>query len=257
MNDDIAVFTQKRMIRKRIRALFTLGMVAVILILGGYFAATRFFVVRNVEIQETDLYTPEDLAHTVALKEGISLFSVSKREICRSIEEKYSYLVDVTVKFKLPNTVQITFSEDFGDLVLKMGDEYYTLDRQLRVLAKEKELLSIPRIQLITQDVSTCFVGRKLTFFDSSTEKMLGDLLLALEKSEMIDRVVSVDIKDKFDLKLWYENRFEITLGDGNDLKHKMLMIREVVADLAENATGSIDVSDPNNAYVKLGEPIL
>jgi len=63
-----------------------------------------------------------------------------------------------------------------------------------------------------------------------------------------------VDLDDKFNLRISYLGRFEILLGDREDLKYKFAMVREVIKELGEGTAGSIDISDPNTAYVKLSE---
>ena len=77
-----------------------------------------------------------------------------------------------------------------------------------------------------------------------------------MENTGIMENVQSIDIRDKFNIRIRYLDRFDLLVGDENNMKHKFLMVKEVVLDLNESDTGSIDIADPDTAYVKIGEKI-
>ena len=256
MGDELSVFAKKRKRKKLIRSIALSIVILALVGTGAYFALTKYLVVETVNVRETSLYSAEALLEAVSPKKGTALVAVSKKDICRKLEENFPYLVEAQVEFDLPNTVNISFTEDFGELELVIGQEAFCIDKDLNVLAKEKVGSDIPRIRLYSGDVSRCIVGEKLTFFEEDAKTRLKTILSAMENTDIMGNVQSIDIRDKFNIRIRYLDRFDLLVGDENNMKHKFLMVKEVVLDLNENDTGTIDIADPDTAYVKIGEKI-
>ena len=253
MTDEaLAAYAKKKKQRVLLRGILIAVLALAVLGTAGYFVLTRYLVAREVMVQGTDLYPKDKILEACAIPENAPLISLSKKEISRRVEESFPYLVDVAVEFTLPDTVNVTFREEFGRLALNLGAELFSVDEDLNVLAKESPDSAIPRIRLYTRDVSRCIVGEKLRFFEDSVGTGVLDVIGALRDAGMLDQVSVIDVCDKFNLKIRYLDRFELLIGEDSDLKYKFAMVKEVVKDLAPDETGRIDVSDPNAAYVKL-----
>ncbi len=254
MGDELSVFAK---IKKRKRMIRTVALFTLILALLGvasYFALTKYLVVAEVALQDTNLYPKEAMLELLAPEEGTPLIKVSKNKICRALEEGFPYLVEAKVEFDLPGKINISFTEDFGELALVLGQEQFCIDKDLNVLAKERLGSDIPRIRLVSGDVSRCIVGEKLGFFEEEAENRLKTILSAMENTDLMGQVQQIDMRDKFNIQIRYLDRFNLLVGDESSLKHKLMMVKEVVLDLQETDTGTIDIADPDTAYVKLGE---
>jgi cell division protein FtsQ len=256
MAEELSAFAKKRKAKKIRRTIFLVVLLLALLGTCAYFALENYFVVKKVAAQKTDIYPQEQIFEVCNIKKGTPLYKLKSRAICRAVEEEFPYLENVKLKFKLPDQVQITFTEDFGEISVQIGNEVFAIDRDLNVLAKETGDSGISRIRLISGDIKTCFVGGKITFIDEDTAEILSDWIQLLEKKKMLSDVNEIDVSDQFNLKMNYLNRFEILLGDQEDMELKHNMILGVIEDLAPEAAGKIDISNPNNAYVKLNDPI-
>lgn len=256
MSGEISAYSKSRKGKALRRTILISVLLIALLGSASYFVLTKYLVVQDVMIQGTQLYSKKELLSACKIEKGTPLISLSKKEICRSVEESFPYLIDVQVEYDLPGTVNITFQEEFGKLALKLGTELFSVDLDLNVLAKEKPDSQIPRIDLLTEDVLRCVVGEKLSFFDEDFSKQLSDLVSGLKKVEMLDQITTIDICDKFNIKIGYLDRFEILIGEMSDLNQKLNMVKEVIKDLGDGESGRIDISDPDNAYVKLGGQI-
>lgn len=256
MSEEVKGYAKQKKKNAILRTVLIVVCAVLILGIGLYFVLTRFFVVRQVVVQGTDLYPKEAILSVCNVSEGTPLVSLSKKKICRAVEENFPYLVQVSVEYDLPDTVNVTFREEFGELAISLGAELFSIDDDLRVLAKERADSTLERIRLITEDVSRCVVGEKLTFFDESLGKGIREIMKELSAANMLDRVSAIDVRDKFNIKLRYMDRFEILIGEDTDLKYKFAMVKEVIRDLGEGESGRIDISDPNTAYVKLSGQI-
>lgn len=252
MSEELSAYAQKRKRKKIVRILLIAVLILALLGIAAYFAFTKFFVCHGVSVQETSLYPAEEIQKLCHVEDGTPLILVSKNDISTAVEENFPYLVDVQVEFDLPDRIIVTFTEDFGEFALQMGEEIFSVDCELNVLAKEKLDTPIPRIRLESDGVLRCVVGEKLVFFDSAAESGLLSIIAALKEAELFDKVQMINVNDKFDLRLKLMNRFEILLGEVSDVGLKLSMVKEVIRDLGAEETGRIDISDPNNAYVKL-----
>ncbi len=252
MSEELSAYQKKRKQKKIARNGFLAVLILALMSTAAYFIFTRYLVVKEVVIQETTLYSQEEMLDVCAVEKQTPLIALSKKEICRAVEENFPYLVNVKVEFDLPGKVLVGFREDFGMMALQLGTELFSLDRELNVLAKEPHDSTIPRISLLTEDVSRCVVGEKLSFFDPAVATAISDLITALEKKEMLSDVNVFDLRDKLNIKVHYQSRFELLMGENSDLGYKFAMVQEVIKDLGAEERGRIDITDPNTAYVKL-----
>lgn len=252
MTEGLSAFAKKRKSKKIRRYVFLGILVSLLLGVSLYFALENYFVVRKVSVEKSDIYQTADIVKTANIKKKTPLYRLNTKKIASKIEKKFPYVYDVKVTYKLPTGVQISFREEYGEMALSLGNDVYAIDRDLRVLAKEGSDTTIPRIYLECVDVKRCIVGETLSFVNEGVGPSLLDLVEALEDEKMLSAITAIDVSDKFNLKMNYQGRFVILLGDREDMKLKLKMIREVVKDLGEKTSGRIDISDPNNAYVKL-----
>ena len=96
-----------------------------------------------------------------------------------------------------------------------------------------------------------------MTFSDEGLQAMIPEIIGAVEEQGMRENVQSLDLRDKFNVKLRYLDRFDVTLGENENLAYKLQMLKKVVeeldADPARSAegpvTGTIDLTDANTAY--------
>jgi len=123
-------------------------------------------------------------------------------------------------------------------------------------LAKEDGKSGIERIEIVSGDVKKCIVGEELSFIDEDTAPILRSLVKQLKEKKMLDSIGSIDVTSQFDIRLDYEGRFVLALGDHQDFPLKLAMIQKILDDLGTDASGQIDISDCDQAYVKVNDPV-
>ena len=257
MNQELSAFAKKRKSKKIQRFLFLAILLIALLGTCGYFVLEKFFVVKEISVQKSDIYKTEDISACVNVKKGTALYKIDKQKISEKVEAKFAYLEDVKIAFKLPDKVQITFREEYGNFAVPLGVELFALDDNMQVLAKETGDSGIKRIQIVSGDVKSCFVGESISFIDEDTAPILRSLVKALKEKKMIDLVSRIDVTNQFDIRVYFDERFELILGDHQDFALKLAMVQEILKDLGSEASGIIDISDSDQAYVKLNDPIV
>lgn len=256
MSEDLSAFAKKRKTKKIRRFVFLAILLAVLL--GGalYFSLENYFVVKDVLVQKSTIYETSDILSVLKIKKNTPLYKVEGKKLARKVEENFPYLINAKLKAKLPDKIKLTYEERFGEFGIQMGVELFAVDQSLMVLAKESRDTGIKRINLIAGDVDRCFVGETLTFLDTDTHTIILSMVEALKEEEMFSQITEIDVSDNFNISVRYEDRLDILLGDREEFKQKFAMVREVIKDLEEGSTGRIDMADPDNAYVKLDNPV-
>lgn len=256
MNQELSAFAKKRRSKKIRRILFLAILLIALLGVSGYFVMEKFFVVKQVSVQKSDIYKTEDVSACANVKKGVALYKIDRQKIIEKVQEKFPYLEDVKVSYKLPDKVQISFREEYGNFSVSLGVELFALDDDMHVLAKETGSSGIKRIKIVSGDVKSCFVGESISFIDEDTAPILRSLVKALKDKKMLNSVSRIDVTNQFDIRVDYDGRFEFALGDHQDFPLKLAMIQKILADLGNDASGVIDISDSDQAYVKVNDPI-
>lgn len=256
MSQELSAFAKNRK-KKKIRRFILLAILVVALLgTATYFVMEKYFVVKEISVMKSDIYKTSDISKCAAIKSGTPLHKIDKDKIIERIETEFVYLEDVEVSFNLPNQVQISFREEYGKFSVALGVELFAIDDGLNVLAKEDENSGIDRIVITTGDVKRCVVGESISFIDEDTAPILLELIETLNQKAMLSSVESIDVSDQFDIHLDYKGKFDIAMGDHQDISLKLAMVQKILDDLGSEASGSIDISDSDQAYVKLNEPI-
>ncbi|MBE6712866.1 MAG: FtsQ-type POTRA domain-containing protein [Ruminococcaceae bacterium] len=258
MSEDLSAFAKKRRTKKVIRFLFLGVLLTLLLGTATYFLLENFFVVKEVSVMKSEIYKSADIADCAKIKKGTPLHKVDGEAIAKRIENKFPYLEDVEVSADLPQKIKIKFREEYGKFSIALGVELFAIDDNLQILAKEDGRSGIERIKVTSGDVKRCVVGEKVEFIDKDTAPILLNLIKVLNENGMIKQIRSIDVSNQFDIHLDYAGRFDVAMGDHQDMSLKLAMVQEILKDkdLASDATGSIDIFDSDQAYLKLNDPV-
>lgn len=243
--------------RRRMVFYVLLFLVVVIAFLTvGFF---RFFRVAEIRITGFESYTEAQIREQIAIEEGDNLFSFEPAEIEETLRKTLPFLGDVKVSRKWPSTVIVEVKERRVDLLMKVGEDGYLLSGDLRVLGKVGGGEIVPGVtQLTAGAVIRCLVGETVSFRESRMGKDFTELYSCIERYNMGKKIVSIDMASRFDIYLNYDNRFTIYLADVSNVDLKLRFLAEILLRLGDNDHGTIDLSDPREAAVRLTEtPVL
>ena len=76
-----------------------------------------------------------------------------------------------------------------------------------------------------------------------SKVEAVTEILRALESNNLMGEIREVDVTYLFNITLWYEDRFEVRLGDPVDLSYKVNYMAQAVEQLADYQIGVLDVT--------------
>ena len=236
---------------------FTIFFIAVIVLLFAVIAFGKLFYIKQVKVSGISAavpYSNEDVIEFLNLGEKTNLITFDSDKAMRSLSYEFPYIEKIEIKKDFPSTLEIIITEDKGTLFLELGEDTFVLSSGGKVL----EITADPfydgktRTELIAEGVKRCVCGESLVFAKNETFEILVSITTQLEKYSLTEKITKLDIRDKFDVRLMYDNRFEIKFGTFENAENIDKLFSEMIKNkIWEDSTGVIDISDGTKALVK------
>ena len=243
---------KKRKERRRvILRIVYIVILLVLLAVGAYFLATRYFVIREIKVSPSEYYTEQEIIETSDLEIGKSIFTCNTSSIEENICLYHPYISKAEVKRKYPTTIEIIVEEQDGAMYVPLLNDGYALNPEMKVLGRIKD--SDNKIEVRTNGVKRCMVGEQVTFRHDRDRLLAEELYSALNASGLSDKTVYIDVSDRFDITLNYDNRFDVYIGDEDGIAHKIKILEKVVADFPLDS-GKITVNNNDRAVISLND---
>ncbi len=245
--------TQLRHEKKRTRR--TVFYVFLFLFISLVFLAvcvSVFLNVKTVNINGLSRYTYDEVRAIVPIEDGVNIYSFDAEEVETAILEAFPYINQVEVSRDLPTAIEITVVEEMAYFAADVGGETYIMSPELKVLEKTEVSEESNLTVLSLNSVRRCLVGDIVEFVDSRTLNAVTSLYDNFANNYIEDKIVSVDVRSRFDIYINYDNRFKVYLGDIDNIDIKVRFLVGIIAELDSNAKGTIDVSNHQEAAVAL-----
>lgn len=259
------VYTQPVPFRTR-KFLLKMGIVlsvviSVLLVMG------IFFEVKHVEVSGVDKYSVADIQEASGLRGGENLVTISGAQISGKIIAELPYVKQVRVGIKLPSTVQIDIEELAVTYAVQAADENWWL---ISAEGKVVDTVSFADVQAHTQilgvrlaaptvgqsavaeEISEDATGETVegetvpvTVKGSERLSLVVSILKDMEACGILGEMKSVDVSNIGHIELWYGDRFQIDLGDENNLTFKIKSAKAAIdsPEMGKYTAGKLDAS--------------
>lgn len=241
--------------------LATIFAVALALFLG----CTVFFRVKNVEVTGTKRYNAMSIREASGIEEGESLLAFGKTKAAGKIMENLRYVKSVRIGITLPDTVNIYIEElDVVYGVQDVNGSWWLISCDGRVVERTTE----PKVQETTVlkgfRLSDPEVGKNAVAQepertdDADTPVLITDrermeaalsVITQLERNEILGKAASVDVTDPSNIELWYQDDYQVLLGDPDRMDEKIVMMNRVIRQHEKEGgyqSGVLDISLTN-----------
>lgn len=246
---------QRRQEKKRARrtAFYVFLFLAVSLVFLAVCVAV-FLNVETVCINGLERYSYDEVIQYVPITVGENIYSFDADEIEANILQSLPYVGEVSIKRDLPTTVVIEIMEKKPYYAAELAGDTYLLSSDLRVLEKlpDTDAASTGLATLTLTSVRKCIVGNQLEFVDERTTDALIELYSCFEDNYIETKIKGVDVRSRFDIYIDYDKRFNVYLGDTDNIDIKIRFLVGVIDELGEGTKGEIDISDHREAAVAL-----
>lgn len=256
------VYTQAKPFNRK-RFLLRLATVAAV-VLALLFGLSIFFQVDydKIEVSGAEKYSAATVVESSGITDGENLITLSKARVGSNILATLPYVNTVRVGIRLPDTVVIQIEElEVAYAAQDQNGSWWLLNTQGRVVdtckaADAEDYTQILGVQLAAPAVGADAVAYEplpepdesgatipVTVYASERLQAAISIIGYLEEVELIGTVSSVDVSKLGDIELWYGTRFQMLLGDTNNLHKKVDALAQTVKQLDEYDTGVLDAS--------------
>ena len=284
LRDSDVVYTPPKPF-KRGRFLLHLATVTAI-VLAVILGMSIFFKVESVKVSGCNTYTAWEVSEAAGIEKGSNLLTLSRAQISGSIISKLPYVDTVRVGIFLPYTVNIEITEldvvyaaedaegnwwlmtDEGRIVdqtngISAKDYTQVLGVRLespvigqQAVAKEAETTTIPVLDPDGEtgegeestEPTTLAASSTITVGVTGAERLrtLLTVLQQLSTTSISGKIDSVDVSSLNSIELWYDERFQINLGDTGQLEYKIAALKATIEQMESYESGHLDLSFKN-----------
>lgn len=243
---------KKRKANRRVVAVLLAALLAVV---GIALSLTVFFKVNAVLVEgDLTVHTEEEIRALAGIKIGGNLFRFNARAKEKAIWSTLPYIESVKITRKLPGTVVIKVKEIKYLFSVPTGTGYAVVSDKLKIL----DITSNPPehlIELTGVEAVDPVKGETLTAKNVETSTFFMTLAQTLDAYDLLSKVTAIDVTDKLNYRLIYDNRLDCMIGTANHLDYKMNMLAEVVSNkLKLTDTGFLDLATAGKATFKPGD---
>lgn len=235
-------------------AAFLLRLATVVaVVVAVVFGVSIFFRVQNVNVSGADKYSAWEIMEASGIKEGDNLLSLPNARISGRITAALPYIGSVRVSIQLPDTVNIEVTElevvyavqDTIDRWWLMTSNGKLVERILGDPAKGIALIQGVRLKdpQLNEPAVAADNDEDTVTRGSDRLTVALTILRYLEDNSIIGNVDSVNVEDLGALTVWYDNQYQVNLGDTSRLEYKIRCMYTAIHQLENYRTGVLDIS--------------
>ena len=242
--------------RKVKRIIMSFILLVLVACLGVVLSLTVFFKIGKIEVTGDTAYSKTLVASKCGVSLGDNLFRVNADSVNKSLVSALPYVESAAVKRKMPGTliIDITAASETAAIAAQKG--FILLGSNGRVLDSDANMLkeSVPLIEGVT--VTQSADGEILKLNDEKKQEALLSLLDAVDKSG-IKLLTDIKITDISNIKLIYDGRITIKVGDTGDIVNKLKRAAAAIEkedEMSLTTIGVLNVKTAPNSYFSPGE---
>ena len=247
---------RKNIIRAIAVGVIALAVVAVIV----YLFLTKLFIVETVIVDGTDTYSYLEICETADIKIGSVIFFVNENSINSALTAKFPYIKRAEINKQYPSVVNIVIIEEQPRYYVEYDGEYFVITDEMKVLEKytdkDRMLARFKNIKPVyIPELYKAIVSDELQFMSDRDTRHVREVIKTLSEWDEFDKVTSLDMTNRFDIRIEYDSRITIRLGSKSDLATKLRFVRGILSVYSDSAYGTIIADDPDEAVARITDP--
>lgn len=233
--------TQRRKKNKRKKLIVRSVIFFLFFVIGVILVLTMFFNISEITISGDAVYPAEDVVNSSGVTIGDNLIFISKDEINEKISTELPYVDSVKIKRHLPTGLELIITKTEAKYAI-IQDGYYTLlNKNGKVLESGLEFIGENITLLNMGEITSADIGTDIV---PANEKVFDKLVLVSNACEEcgLDNITSIDLSDIYNIKLVYQGRITLELGETDkDNTYKKLALGK----------SAIETQNEENEYYK------
>ena len=222
---------QRRKKNKRKKLIFRAVLCFVFLCIGIIFALTMFFNISEITVTGDTVYSSEDIIEKSGVVIGDNLIFTSKKKINEQVSTQLPYVGSVKVKRRLPTQLELIVTKTDAVYAVVIDGYYTLLDANGKVLEKELEYVAENIILLNIGEIASADLGKTVCCTSDEYLEKLISVRNACDECGIED-ITAIDLSDIYDIKLTYQGRIILELGETTkDNLYKKLSLGKAAID--------------------------
>lgn len=268
------VYTQPRVFNRN-KLLLQLGTILAV-VLAMILGLSIFFRVKTIEVSGAEIYSPWTIRESSGIQEGDYLLLFSKAKAAARIRAENPYVERIRFGIKLPDTVIIDIEElEVVYAVAAQNGTTWLITSEGRVVEQCEAAAADNYTWVRGVTLSTPTKGDQAYPYEAPPEPVATQpedettdpsgvptapppvtvtardqlnaalkILRALEAHDIIGQAAEVDVSNINDIRLVYGTKYQVKLGDMNNMDHKIASMLAAIEDpRMKNSMGILDVS--------------
>lgn len=244
---------QRRKKNKRKKLIIRAVLCFIFLLAGIIFALTMFFNISEITVTGDAVYSTEDVIEQSGVQIGDNLIFVSKKKINEQITTELPYVGSVKIKRHLPTSLELIITKTDAVYAVVLDGYYALLNEEGKVLEKDLEYVGENIILLNLGEIESAEVGSKITPKGENHLEKLISIRTTYEDCGL-NGITAIDLSDLYDIKLTYQGRITLELGETNkeNLSKKLALGKAAIETQDEENElyrGTINLSVDGKGY--------
>ena len=205
------------------------------------------FSIRSVTVRGNEHYADEDILGVSGLHEGKSVLTLNKAKVRSRLVDAFAYIQDVSIEQ----------GDSFRDIVLTVTEQAVFAathhEGEWLLIGEDGRLLETRPVK---SDDPERYLHLKLASIEKKVK--LGDKVILDRDQKTIDRILAafakqgltditeIDIANRNDIRVHWNNRLEIRLGNNTNLEHEIAVVAVTIPKIDDkhgaDATGVLDL---------------
>ena len=225
-------------------------------------AVLGFMPVKHFKLEGETHYDISEIISASGIRSGDKLYKINENAAESKIIKDCPYVKSVEIKRSFPNTVRFVVEEQEPGWYVQVGNDYYGLDYDMKVLLEtyvEDDFIDRGLTKLVLPELETLIVGEVPDFASDDQQLMKETLKIidAFRTHEMKGILTGLDLSNRFEIKLEIDNSYVVYFGDMTSFDIKMKALTEVLRKASTEygyAGGTITWDEAYSSFALKGE---
>lgn len=231
--------------RRRLMPLYIFTVLLLTACVGMALSMTVFFNVTTIEMSgSAPKYTPSEIVEAGGVCKGDNLLRMDTEKIEENIESELIYVESAEVQKKYPDAVVIEIKECRESYNIFFDNGILLTSSSGKIIANSAEAAdNLPVIYGFNPTVLT--PGQHIASSDQTKDEIF-DAFVRIMNTELSVPITSIDISDKYNIVVVFDNRIEFSMGNWNEISYKITLAEAVITRLGTDKEGYLTMIGNN-----------
>lgn len=231
-NNKRTIYKEEEIKKRNRRRMVISCILLLFLAIGGtiYYLTTPTFNIENIEVYGNEKNPIETYISLSKINlHNTNIFGITGKKINENIKEN-AYVENVTIKRKLPNTIQLYVTERKVAYQIELSNNYFYLDNQGYLLEINEEQKDVPTIKGLISIKENIQVGQRLKKEDLLKLNTILKIINYCKYNSIENKIAIIDAidEDNYILNFWEDTKI-VYLGDASNLSERLSLLKTIL----------------------------